>query len=387
MLPAIAVTVAQLHLAVEASHSKRRRVHIFEEGKDVATDEDSPGRFGSKHLFGRASHGALVRLAGEVGADEPEVDLFTSPDLLDCHLFGNDEERRFLGGVFGRIGIPEAEFAISRNDLDETTRDIEVNAVRSLPLAGGARIRHSRVVAENEEKLSSALEHEKKNVEESEVLRKKVEGLESKIAKDKKVVEESYGAMNRIIELRSEVDTKKADIEKLEKSRDEAVALAECRALEMERLRSALLDCMREAKALVDTVFAKGGMEPSEALPKADPKLFADWLSLELGNFQDLLNGSLDVGAYGAAIGLAGALRQLGCGHLRAIGRPSHNFPDIGTVRAAIQDRACVNVASRVITRYWVEGGRDLTVSIGGARTQEVSCYCIAWLASIGEFA
>jgi hypothetical protein len=220
------------------------------------------------------------------------------------------------------------------------------------------------------------LEREKKAAEDNESLRKTVQELEAQIAKDKKIVAESSGAMNRIIDLRSEVDTKKAEIEKLQKSRDEAVARAEGQARDMEKLKTELSSCMREAKALIDTVFAKGGKEPSDALPDADPKLFADWLSLEMGNFRDLLNGSLDVGAYGAAIGLASTLQQLGCNHLTAVGKPSHNFPDLDTVHVAVQDRICGHVASRVLTRYWVEGGRDLAISIGGARTQEVYLYC-----------
>lgn len=56
---------------------------------------------------------------------ESDIDLFTSPNLLECHLFGNEEERRFLGGVFRRISIPEVEFAISCQHMDDTTRDIE----------------------------------------------------------------------------------------------------------------------------------------------------------------------------------------------------------------------------------------------------------------------
>lgn len=91
---------------------------------------------------------------------------------------------------------------------------------------------------------------------------------------------------------------------------------------ELEKLKTKLSNCMCEAKALIDTVFAKGRMEPSNALPAADPKLFADWLPLEMGNFRDLLNGSLDIGAYGATIGLASTLQQLGCNHLRAVGKP-----------------------------------------------------------------
>lgn len=133
--------------------------------------------------------------------------------------------------------------------------------------------------------------------EENDSLRKKVQELEAQIKKNKGVVAEASRAMNRIIELHSEVDTKKTELEKLQKSRDDAVTHAEGQEKEMERLKSELLSCMREAKALINAVFAKGGMEASEALPDADPKLFADWLSLEIGNFRDLLNGSLDIGA------------------------------------------------------------------------------------------
>lgn len=270
-------TIAILsHPAAAASRFKHRRVHIIEGGEDVAIDDDDPAHGQGKHTFGCTGRSGLVRLAAQCGTDKPKIDLFTSPDLMECHLFGNEEERRFLGGVFRRISIPKAEYAISRQRMDETTKDIEVNAIRSLLLARGARIRHGNAMAEYKERLGSALECEKKATEENESLKKKVQELETQIEKNKDVVTEASGAMNRIIDLRSEVDTMKMEMKKLQKSHDDAVARAEGQAKEMDKLRSELSSCMLEAKALIDAVFAKGGMEASDALSDADPKLFAD---------------------------------------------------------------------------------------------------------------
>lgn len=58
--------------------------------------------------------------------DEPKVDLYTSPDLCECHLIGNDEERRFLGRVFRSTSVPKAEFLLSQQPMDDLTCDIEV---------------------------------------------------------------------------------------------------------------------------------------------------------------------------------------------------------------------------------------------------------------------
>lgn len=154
--------------------------------------------------------------------------------------------------------------------MDDTTRDILVNVVRSLLLA---RIRHGHAMTEYKEKLASV--GEKKH---SSVL-KRVQELEAEVKKNKKIVSEASGALNRV---RSEVDKKNADVEELKKSRDEAVSLAEGWASEMGKSRAELLDRMREAKALIDSVFSKGGMEASDDLPKADPKHLADWLSNEV---------------------------------------------------------------------------------------------------------
>lgn len=175
--------------------------------------------------------------------------------------------------------------------------------------------------------------------------------------------------MNRVIELGVEVKDKNAEIDRLKKARDEALALAEGRATKMGKSKDALLSCMREAKALIDGTFAKGGMQLSDDVPEADPALFSDWLSNEIGQFQLLLQGALDVGAYGAGLGLSCALQQLGCKHLKTIGKPPHRFPKPDVVRAAVNDDICKNAVSRFLLRYWEKGGRDLATSIGATKT------------------
>lgn len=136
--------------------------------------------------------------------------------------------------------------------------------------------------------------------------------------------------------------------------------------------KAALLACMKEVKVVIDSAFAKGGVDQSEALPEADPIAFSNWLSAEIGQFERLLSGMLDIGAYGASIGLARTLQTLGCDHLKTIGKPSHKFPSVDSVHRAINDDLCKNVVSRFLKRFWEKGGRDLTLDVGVAGSQEV---------------
>lgn len=56
-------------------------VHIMHGGREVATDEDEPSTGTRKHALGKASHSGLRHFAISCGADKPEIDLFTHPDL------------------------------------------------------------------------------------------------------------------------------------------------------------------------------------------------------------------------------------------------------------------------------------------------------------------
>lgn len=51
------------------------------EGCKVATNDDEDGGGSGKHALGKASRSGLRHFAIACGADEPEIDLFTSPDL------------------------------------------------------------------------------------------------------------------------------------------------------------------------------------------------------------------------------------------------------------------------------------------------------------------
>lgn len=341
----------------------------YQGGEEVATDDDDPARGVGKHGLGGTGRGGLVHYVVECGTDDLDIDLYTSTDLRECHLVGNEEEWRFLGGVFHRISIPEAEFALAQQHMDDITRDVEVNAIRALLLARGARIRHGHAMTEYKEKLTSAEEEKKKKItEERDSLAKRVEELEAQIAKDKKLVAEASGAMDRIIDLGSEVHKRDSEIKDLKKAWDEAVALAEGRASVMEKSKTELFSCMRDAKAIIDGVFSRGGMEASNELSEVDPKLFADWLSNEVSQFQLLLKGALDVGAYGAAIGLACTLQQLGCHHLKTVRRPSHLFPALEVVHSAIQNRECANAVSRLLLHYWRRVVEILRPRLGAPR-------------------
>lgn len=103
---------------------------------------------------------------------------------------------------------------------------------------------------------------------------------------------------------------------------------------------------------MIDGVFMKSGMELREDLPEANPALFSDWLSNEVGQFQLLLRGTLDVGAYGAGLGLSRALQELSCEHLKTMGKPPHRFPKVDSVREAVEDDVCRNVVSWLLLRF-----------------------------------
>ena len=89
---------------------RHRHVHSMREGHEVAIDEDEPGAGTGKHALGEASHSGLKHFAVSCGANEPEIDLFTSPDLRDCHLIGTEEEHWFLEGTYRRICMPRRSF-------------------------------------------------------------------------------------------------------------------------------------------------------------------------------------------------------------------------------------------------------------------------------------
>ena len=113
----------------------RRRVHIMQEGREVATDEDEPRAGMGKHALSEASRSGLRHFTVCYGADEPEIDLFTSPDLCDCHLIRTEEDHRFLVGTYLRICLPEVEFLMSYESVDHLTEDIEVAWVTAIMLA------------------------------------------------------------------------------------------------------------------------------------------------------------------------------------------------------------------------------------------------------------
>ena len=112
------------------------------EGREVGTDEDEPGAGSGKHALSDASRSGLRCFAVKCGADEPEIDLFTNPDLHGCHLVGSDEERRFLAGMYHQICMPEAEFMQSNELVNDLTMDLEVAGIRAIMLARVARLHH-----------------------------------------------------------------------------------------------------------------------------------------------------------------------------------------------------------------------------------------------------
>lgn len=119
-------------------------------------------------------------------------------------------------------------------------------------------------------------------------------------------------------------------------------------------------------------------MELSDELPESDPAAFSDWLTTEIGQFELLLRGALDISTYGAAIGLSRTLQELGCDHLKTVGQPSHKFLKLDSVHDAVHDNVCKNAVSRLLLRFWRKGGWALATSIGAAGTLEVMFCCCA---------
>ena len=105
------------------------------EGHEVGIDEDEPGAGSGKHALGDASCSGLRCFAVKCGADEPGIDLYTRPHLRGCHLVGSDEEHRFLAGTYRRICMPEAEFMLSNESMDDLMMDLEVAGIRAIMLA------------------------------------------------------------------------------------------------------------------------------------------------------------------------------------------------------------------------------------------------------------
>ena len=50
-------------------------------------------KYTNKHALGEASCSGLTPFAIACGANEPEIDLFTSANLYGCHLIRTKEER------------------------------------------------------------------------------------------------------------------------------------------------------------------------------------------------------------------------------------------------------------------------------------------------------
>jgi hypothetical protein len=79
-----------------------------------------------------------------LGADDTQTELYTGSDLRSCRFESNEEDRRFLGGVFRRTCLPEAE----------------VSAIRSLLLARALKRRGGN----NETELRDRLEARRKEL-------------------------------------------------------------------------------------------------------------------------------------------------------------------------------------------------------------------------------
>lgn len=141
----------EMHPIEGGSMPHQRHMHIMREWCEVPTDEDEPGAGSGKHALGDANRSGLRHFAVACGADELDIDLFTSLDLRACHLVGTEEECRFLASTYRRICMPKAEFLLSNESVDHLTEDLEVAGIRAIMQARAACQRHGHVEAELQE--------------------------------------------------------------------------------------------------------------------------------------------------------------------------------------------------------------------------------------------
>lgn len=133
---------------------RRRHMYMIREGHEVTTDEDELGVGSRKHALCEASRSGLRHFAVAYGANELNIDLFTSLDLYDYHLDGTEEERRFMAGTYRRICMPEEEFLLSNETMDHLTEDLEMAGVRAIMLTHAMCRCHGHIETEHQEQVS-----------------------------------------------------------------------------------------------------------------------------------------------------------------------------------------------------------------------------------------
>jgi hypothetical protein len=82
-------------------------------------------RVKGKTPYGEACREALGHMSVLLGVNDAQTELYTGSDLRSCRFESNEEEQRFLGGVFRRTCLPEAEVALARQNLDDLADDAE----------------------------------------------------------------------------------------------------------------------------------------------------------------------------------------------------------------------------------------------------------------------
>ena len=137
-------------------------IHILREGHEIATDDDEARGNSRKHVLGDASHSGLRYFSIACGTNEPNIDLFTSPDLRGCHLIGTKEECQFIGGVYRRICMLKPKFLLCNESIDHLTEHLEVTGVQAIMLARAMRRRHGHIEMELQEQVEK-LEKSKKD--------------------------------------------------------------------------------------------------------------------------------------------------------------------------------------------------------------------------------
>ena len=122
--------------------------------------------------------------------------------------------------------MPEVEFWMSHETVDDLTEDVEVASVRAIMLARAMRRRHGYVGTKLKEQLVS-LEKEKVDLKaRNRELSGQVGSLEASIVKNKALVEDAEVCLSRNVDLNVEFKRKDEDLRKAEDSCKKAEDLA-----------------------------------------------------------------------------------------------------------------------------------------------------------------
>ena len=128
--------------------------HIIRDGKEVDLTLVLPSRRG-KLAFGDDNQYTLPFVAEDLGITDLDAELFTGPNLRECHLESNAAEHGFFEAMMNKVYVPEAELMLSHQPLRSLHQDIFVKAAELVLLARSAGRREGWDAVERDDKERS----------------------------------------------------------------------------------------------------------------------------------------------------------------------------------------------------------------------------------------